>query len=180
MVASMRGSLPDDLPRGDSEGIQFIKPRAEWKRCQRWVEEQEEVALLMTGADDGKPPKNNLLHALAQFPGPVAQHGGVSEAERHYCQVTAVVIAAFKKHDGLDWQGGKNDDTALMKACGNGNSYVAKELVKAGASEPLPRLFPHWVGSFFVPQPGTGPVGGCVGVAGWRRRGGDDSSGRQG
>jgi hypothetical protein len=123
----------------------------------RLVQLQDEPTKLMTGTDEAKPPKLNLLHAVCGFPGPEHIPGEVTAEEIAYTQVMAEIVRVYGGANALNWLGGKWSDTPLMKACGNGNKFVALALVNAGqACFPLGQLFPHWVGSFSFPQPGTG------------------------
>ena len=114
---------------------------------------QSEATMLMIGEDDAKPPKLNLLHAMAQFQGPEPSRGEVTAEDAAYLQVTAEIMRVYGGANALNWLGGKWSDTPLMKACGNGNKFVALALVNAGAGLLPPRPIIPPLGRFFFFSP---------------------------
>ena len=114
---------------------------------------QVKATMLMTGQDDDKPAKLNLLHAMAQFKGPEPSRGEVTAEDSAYQQVTAEILRVYGEANALNWTAGSFMDTALMKACANGNKSVAIALVDAGAGLPLPRPIIPPLGRFFFFSP---------------------------
>ena len=152
-ASSIAHQLPGDVLRGVNPAIQHMKHPGDWVETWRLVQLQDEATMLMTGEDDAKPPKLNLLHAMAQFQGPEPSRGEVTAEDTAYLQVTAEIMRVYGGANALNWLGGKWSDTPLMKACGNGNKFVALALINAGAGLLPPRPIIPPLGRFFFFSP---------------------------